>query len=119
VKLINSGSTRLVLLVGQYAIKIPRCCIKPDNKFYGKVIGLLEGWKANRYEYIWSKSNIHDFLCEVKYSFLFSLIIIMKKADKISRDEFFELKKFNFTYEHKIDSYGKINNKIKVVDYGN
>ena len=47
------------------------------------------------------------------------MVIIMKKAEPISYEEFFELKQYNFAYEHKIDSYGKINDKIYIVDYGN
>jgi len=116
---INSGSSRLVFLTENYAIKIPRCCVKPDNSFYGRVIGFLEGWKANRYEYIWSKAKIYDFLCEVEYSLLFSMIIIMKRAKPLDRDEFFKLDTFNFGgYEHKLDSLGKINDKVVVIDYG-
>ena len=61
-KIIKTGSTRLVILTDKYAIKIPRCCIKSDNSFYGKTIGFLEGWLANRYEYKWYKSNVFDFL---------------------------------------------------------
>ena len=118
-KLNNKGSSRLVFLTENYAIKIPRCCVKPDNSFYGSVIGILEGWKANRYEYIWSKSKIYDFLCEVEFSFLFSLIIIMKNAKPLKREQFLKLEKFNFCYEHKEDSYGFIDNKIVIVDYGN
>ena len=118
-KIIKTGSTRLVILTDKYAIKIPRCCIKSDNSFYGKTIGFLEGWLANRYEYKWYKSNVFDFLCQVEYSFLFSMVIIMKKAEPISYDEFFELKQYNFAYEHKVDSYGKINDKVYIIDYGN
>ena len=66
-KLIKTGSTRLVILTDKYAIKIPRCCIKPDNSFYGKIIGFLEGWLANRYEYKWYKSDLFDFLCPIEY----------------------------------------------------
>jgi len=108
----------LVFLIGNYAVKIPRCCIKPDNGFYGKVLGFLQGWEANRYEYIWSKSKIYNFFCEVEHSFLFSIIIIMKKAAPITREQFLELEQFNFDYEHKEDSYGIVDNNIVVVDYG-
>jgi len=118
-KILTNGSTRIVILIDQYAIKIPRCCTKPDSEFYGGLINFLQGWLANRIEYKWSRSSIFDFLCDVEFSLLFSLIIIMKKAEKISEEEFFNIEKFNFRYEHKLDSYGKINNKIVVVDYGN
>jgi len=108
-----------LIQVVQDAIKIPRIFVKPDNGFYGKTIGFLNGWLANRYEYKWSKSQMYDFLCPVKYSFFFSMIIVMKRAETLSREEFFNLNKFNFVYEHKLDSYGKLDGKVVVVDYGN
>jgi len=122
-EIINTGSTRVVLAFNKYVIKIPRVFIKPNNKFYGEVISFLEGWKANRYEYIWSKSKVYDFLCPVKYSFFFSMIIVMKKAEPLTTymwtnaplDRF---KKFG-GYEHKIDSFGYTDDGIVLIDYGN
>ena len=121
IKFINTGSTRLVFLVGKYAIKTPRCCIKPDNKFYGKLMGFLQGWIGNRSEYIWSKSKIYPFLNPVRLSLFGSLIIVMDRADIISDDEFLLLNKNDFDFygfEFKADSFGKVNNTIKVIDYG-
>ena len=122
VKFINKGSTRLVFLVGRYAVKTPRCCIKPDNSFYGKLLGFLQGWLGNRTEYIWSKSKIYPFLNPVRLSILGSLIIVMDRADEITEKEFHMLKEADFNFggfEWKLDSFGKINNIVKVVDYGN
>ena len=116
-KLINTGASRIVILLGQYAVKIPRI-IKPRCHFYGKLITFLQGWKANRAEYLWSKENIFPFLCAVKWSFLFSIVIVMKKASPITQEEYNKLNMFNFGYEHKLDSYGKVKGKIVVVDYG-
>ena len=100
-KFINTGSTRLVFLIGQYAIKIPRCFTKVEDSFHGR---------------------LYDFLLPVKLSLLGSIIIIMKRAEPIVREEFLNLKEedYNFRgYEFKEDSFGKINNKIFIVDYGN
>lgn len=80
-KFIKSGSTRLVFLLGNYAVKIPRCFIKSDDSFYGNIHNFLNGWKANRTEYIWSKSNLYLFLNPVKRSLLFSIILIFDRAD--------------------------------------
>jgi len=116
----NLGTTRVVFLIGKYAIKIPRCGIPPSNSFYGKFMDLLEGWKGNRNEYIWSNAKIYDYLCPVRLSLFFSFIIVMDRAKSLTYKEFKNLEKFNFGgYEHKRDSYGKVNNKIIVVDYGN
>ena len=114
--LILQGDTRIVLITKQYAIKIPKF---QNKNFYGIIYTMLTGWIANRNEFLWHKSNIHNFFCPVKLSILFSFIIIMEKAIPINKKEFKNIKKFNFGgYEHKISSYGKINGKIVIVDYG-
>lgn len=119
-KCINTGSTRLVFLIGSYAFKIPRCCVKLDNSFYGRLLGFLWGWESNRVEYVWSKSKIYDYLNPIRLSLLWSLIIVQDRVEEISREEFFNLTPFEFGgYEHKIDSFGKLNNKIYIIDYGN
>lgn len=119
-KFINTGSTRLVFLLGSYAIKIPRCFVQPDNSFYGQLLGFLWGWEANRVEYVWSKSKIYNYLNPVRLSLFWSLIVIQDRVEEITIDEFINLPKFNFgSYEHKIDSFGKVNNKIVIIDYGN
>ena len=112
----NNGTTRIVLLTDNYAIKIPRIIF---SGFHGKVFSFLNGWIANRKEYEWSKSDIFDFLCKVEYSYLFSMVIVMKKMSPINNTQFNKQEKFNFGYEHKKDSYGLTkDNKIIVVDYG-
>jgi len=116
-KINTQGATRIVFIFDKFVIKIPRCCVKNNNKFYGVIYGILQGWLCNRNEYLWSKSKIYTFLIDVK-SFLFSLIIIMPYAKQLTKNEFRKLNKFNFNYEHKIDSYGKYKDKIKVIDYG-
>jgi len=109
--------TRHVFLIGAYAIKFPR--ITGHSPFNGLIISFLEGWKANRYEYVWDRGNRLDFLCPVKASFLFSIILVMKRLEPISEEEFLSLDKFNFGgYEHKQDSIGKHNNKFYILDYG-
>jgi len=116
----NNGDTRLVFVFDKYVVKVPRMFSKPNNKFYGKVISFLNGWTANRNEYIWHKSNLYGYLCPIKYSFLFSLIIIMPKAEPLSEYIYKNIRKRKFGgYEHKQDSYGLLNNKIVIVDYGN
>lgn len=115
------GSTRLVILCGRWAMKIPYS----KSGFYGYVHSVLCGWKANRDEYVWSKCNketqMYSFLCPVKYSFLFSMVIVMYRATPISCCNFKELDKQSFDfggYEHKQDSFGKLNGEVVIVDYG-
>ena len=121
-KLITKGSSRLVFLIGNYALKIPRVFVEADDKFYGKLYTFLKGWQSNRYEYLWSKSNLYDFLLPVKFSVFYSIIIIMDKATELTVDEFSMLDEadYNFKrFEFKLDSFGKLNNKNYIIDYGN
>ena len=121
-KFINTGSSRLVFLIGKYAIKIPRCCVKPDNTFYGKLLGFLWGWEANRVEYKWSKSKTYDFLNPVKFSILGSIIIVFDRARVLTDIEFMDLNKDDFPFgkfEFKTDSFGFVNGVVKILDYGN
>ena len=121
-KFVNTGSTRLVFLIGQHAIKIPRCCVKAEDYFHGRLYSFLKGWLSNRHEYNYSKANLYDFLLPIKFSLFGSMIIVMKRVEPITREEFLNLKEedFNFGgYEFKEDSFGKINNKIFIIDYGN
>lgn len=117
-RLLRTGSTRAVLLTNKYAIKFPIGVLCTDNTFYGRMHGILRGWLANRTEYKWSSYGEFTFLCPIKYSFLFSFVVVMPRVDPIPRDEFYNISPFNFSYEHKLDSYGLFNNKVVVVDYG-
>jgi len=117
-EIITTGTKRIVILTKRHAIKIPKFTSEKSD-FFGRVIHILEGWRSNRLEYIWSKSDILNYFCEVKFSFFFSFVIIMDKTEMLTEKEFKELEPFNFGgYEHKIDSFGKIDGKVKIIDYG-
>lgn len=116
---INTGATRLVFLTKTKAIKVPR--IYGYSKFYGFLISVLSGWEANRTEYKWSSQRVHlTILCPVRYSFLFSLIIVMDRLESITEDEFKSISNIGFGgYEHKCDSFGKDKDgNILILDYG-
>lgn len=116
-KVVNTGSTRLVLLIGGYAIKIPR----GDDNSFGIFLGILRGWIGNRTEYMYTKYNIYSFTNPILFSFLFSLVVVQKRTELITREEFFSLERDDYPFggfEWKLDSFGKIDNKIVVIDYG-
>lgn len=114
---VKFGSARKVFLLGNYAVKVPRF---KTHKFNGVVFSVLQGWLHNRTEYNWSNSGLYDYLCPVKFSFFWSFIIIMPRGKELSKQEFDLLDKFNYGgYEHKIDSFAKINDIIYIIDYGN
>jgi len=113
--IIKKGTTRIAFIFKNWTIKVPRI----KNDFYGRIYNFIVGCRHNRFEYIWSKSNIYKFLCPVIFSFLGSLVIIMPTVKELSNKEFKKLTKYNFSYEHKKDSYGRLENNIVVIDYGN
>lgn len=118
IKIYNNGSSRVVVCIHRYAIKLPR--ILSDDKFYGNVMSTINGWKGNRYEYIWSKSDIYPYLAKVKLSALFSFIIVMERAKELDREAFFNLDKSDYKFggfEFKLDSFGVVNNEVKIIDY--
>jgi len=113
------GMTRHVLLIGNVAIKFPR--VTGYSKFYGFIFSFITGWLANRHEYRWYKYKGFGFLCEVKLSLFFSIIIVMERLTPITEEEFKTIPKFCFNgYEHKFDGLGKDDKgKIFILDYGN
>ncbi len=117
-KLINTGSTRLVILTKSYAFKIPRL-----NKWKDFLNGLL----SNLQEIDFNKLN-EPKLCPVLFSLPLGLLVIMPKC-RILRD--FEMNRkqleeyckvsenFILPCEYKEDSFGYYKGKLVCVDYGN
>lgn len=114
------GSTRIVFIVGKYAIKIPS--LRIDDHFMGMLYGILLGWQGNRFEYVWSKENINKSLNypfnKTIISLFGSFIVVQRKASPISIEQFLEIEPVNFDgYEHKINSFGIVDEKIVILDY--
>lgn len=123
---IKHGTTRIVFLIGKYAIKIPN--IRNWSLF-------LHGLLGNMQESEFSKIKGLP-LCPVILSGVGGLFIIMPKVDVKSTsdpDRFYYLDKFNnlldnlkdddkrvieSIVEKKVDSIGFLNGKIVAVDYG-
>ena len=113
---VNTGETRMVFVFDKHVIKIPRCMGYAPS--HGIVHSILRGWLANRTEYKWSGRR--KVLCPVTVSLLFSFIIVMERADSITEEEFDNLPEdlgFN-SFERKVDSLGKLNGEITIIDYG-
>jgi len=118
-RVIRTGEERTVFVFKNVVVKIPK--FNGYSKFYGLWISILRGWQANRTEYIWSNFRDKPCLGLVKHSYLLSFIIVMKRYDMISKEEFDNVE-FNFNhggYEHKMDSIGKDEDgKYIIVDFG-
>jgi len=116
---IKYGSTRSTVLIGQYALKFPSTV---EYRLF--LLGLLGNLQEKRF------SGSDPRLCPVIFSMPLGLMNIMPRAQMLSRDEFFALdyKAFvdssNGHYllsdmaERKMDTFGWLNGRIVVVDYG-
>ena len=117
----KSGATRWVFFIGKYAIKIPSLY---DWKHF--LWGLLGNLNEIQFSKI-SDAEFKDKLCPIKFYIPGGFLIAMLKADKLSTAdinqfnaaEFCTLKNgYMIPAEFKTDSFGKLNNKIVCIDYG-
>ena len=111
------GSTRIVILVWKWAIKVPSFV---EWRLF--LLGLL----ANMQESKFSKTGWAE-LCPVVFSLYGGFLIVMLRADPLSRDQFNEIDfdkwvdrgDYRIPVENKLDSFGFLENKLVAVDYGN
>ncbi|MGN6538949.1 MAG: hypothetical protein ACTHKQ_24880 [Mesorhizobium sp.] len=114
------GSTRTVVLIGAYAIKIPGAWRWPR-----RYRSLLNGLLANASERDFGKAG-WDGLCPLTFSLPGGWLNVMRRAEPLSRDEWFAFDRDAFIdrgdwilpVEDKMDSFGKLNGRIVAVDYG-
>lgn len=110
--MLKYGTTRTVLLIGNFAFKFPSCV---EWRLF------LQGLLANMQEKKFS--GFHPDLCPVKFSIPGGFLIVMPRCKPLSRDEYednlIELSDFGIPVEPKLDSVGWLNGKIVAVDYGN
>ena len=118
VQLLRTGATRWVILIGQFAFKIPS--LRSWRNF---LCGLL----ANMQEVEFSKCNeMKHKLCPVKFYLPLGFLVMMPRVKILSKDDLPKeaLEKFcvddNFTIpaELKHDSFGYFKGKLVAVDYG-
>ncbi len=113
------GTTRTVILIHKYAIKIPIL-----NYTWKR---LLQGMVANLQEQEIYRMDIHDNkLCPVLFGLL-GLFIVMPRCQSLSNpldkeeyDSFVKCQYSTLKYvvEHKMDSFGMLETKMVAVDYG-
>jgi len=103
-------------LIGRYAIKIP---VFVEWRLF------LHGLLANMQERKFSRCEWPE-LCPVILSLPGGWLLVMRRADPLSRDEFLALDYSAFAVtpdytvpvECKLDSFGKLNGRVVAVDYG-
>lgn len=115
---IKGGCTRTVILIGQYAIKIPR---------------LNYGWRLFLMGLLGNMQEVHfntmkdDRMCPILFHLKGGWLLVMPRCKEISDNDYFHLKidkfwarepSFKVPVEHKISSFGWYKNKIVAIDYG-
>lgn len=114
----RQGITREVILIGRYAIKIPKL-IYGWQKF---LCGLL----ANMQEAQFAATRWPE-LCPVVFSIPGGWLIVMRRAEMLNDAEWAEFDPVAFVNgsdyivpaETKRDSFGMLDGRIVAVDYGN
>lgn len=114
---IKYGSSRAVILVHGWAIKLPSL---------GGWRNFLHGLLANHQERMFSKTDWPE-LCPVVWSLPFAVVICMRRAAPLEMAEFelFDFESFAnreeyaVPVENKLDSFGRLKGRIVAVDYGN
>lgn len=123
-KVIRSGSTRWVILTRRYAIKFP---IPTTWKRF------VQGMLSNLTEGQW-KGYQNKFLCPIKYSNKFGLVVVMTRARPVNHKGLFwielerlytcasnepqKLDKEFFEYDALPKNFGYINGQLVKIDYG-
>jgi hypothetical protein len=113
----RTGCTRIVFLVGRYAIKLP--CAQEWRLF-------LQGLLANMAEVCWSKAGLEGF-APVLWHLPGGFGLVMRRARELTDEEFqsldFEAWRDRGDYiipaEAKSNSLGWIDGEIVAIDYGN
>lgn len=108
------GTTRLVFLIGGYAIKVPR-----PNRWKSFLRGIL----ANMDERLWYKNSPESWrlkMCPSLSCFLGGFVLISKRAYPIDLEDYQEID-FSFynplPLDRKILNFGWYENRIVLVDY--
>lgn len=102
------GTTRIVFLIGKYAVKLPRI-------YNWKMF--LRGLVANMNEALFS--GVWDELCPVRFSFPGGFMIIMDRAEPVDDVDLTKLPEVIVNMaETKPNNYGLLNNKLVAIDYG-
>ena len=118
---IKKGTTRIVFLIGKYAIKFPYWRLFKPRAYRNFLNGIL----GNLSEVEFGTCNAPE-LAPVLFYVWGGFMVVMPRTTPLTREEWesFDFDKhFKLFHsdlsERKPDSFGKLNNKIVAVDYGN
>lgn len=115
-KLIRTGSTRIVVLTKNYAIKFPRLHWSWNNFITGLYCNMSEAqqWKDLHSDII--AFELEKYFCPVLFSFA-GLILIMPKAKVCTKESQLEKIHHQPGEDIKPDNYGYLGEKLVCIDY--
>ena len=103
----RSGQTRMVLLLGRWALKVPH--LGNGWKFF--LLGML----ANENERLWN--GYDDRLCPVLWCAPLGLLLCMRRAEPWNEKEPPDMPGLPFL-DHQPTNFGILNGKTVSIDYG-
>lgn len=113
----KQGSTRNVILVGDWALKFPRMC---EWRLF------LRGLLANIQESQFFGFRFSNVLCPVLWAIPGGFLLCMRRAEPLRRDvwermdieRWLKEQQLSGICEGKLDCFGIVNGQTVVVDYG-
>lgn len=126
------GCSRMVILIGNYAIKLPNLKYRYPSCLWGLIHNLSESNWYKASQGIFNNGEIQDYdklLCPILYANRFGLVVIMKRAQPLPKtfdcpivfewlaSRFIKFGDCICPAEKKIDSFGLLNNEIVAIDY--
>lgn len=108
---VKHGTSRLVLLIGPYAVKIPH-----PQRWHGFLYGLI----ANSNEAKLGRLG-EPGLCPVLFSVRGGWLVVMPRCEPLGKAQFEALPcapPARGAVEHKRDSFGLFRGRVVAVDYG-
>lgn len=120
IKINRQGCTRIVFLTKRYAIKIPIC----TDGFQAFLYGLL----ANMQERLFGRLPWYQEMgtCPIVFSLPYGLLVVMPRVREMTDEEFLEFDvdgflnqgSYRIPGEAKSNSFGWLNGKVVIIDYG-
>jgi hypothetical protein len=119
-KLVNYGASRTVFLIGKFAIKVPKM-----SEWRCFLNGLLHNMEEANFQKFYAKRGIP--VCPVLFAIPGGWANVMPRVPILSQDEWFTLSgeiydtfidKHSMNIEMKRDSFGWLNERVVVIDYG-
>lgn len=107
-RVITSGITRTVVLVGPWAFKFPRCS---EWRLF------LQGLLANMQEKRFSGAEGFEYCCPVRFAIPGGFLVVMPRARPLEDEAL--IPTGDHIAERKLDSWGWLNGRVVAVDYGN